>query len=144
MLRLPYRFVIPLPVRYEEVLDLTDREWQSLDEGGLITFDLPPEHVAEAMAIRASHPSLSPNDCFCLVSTHCHGGGILLTGDGLLRRVATAKGLRVHGVLWIVDELRKAAVCGDEVLISALRSWREDPAVFLPRREIELRLRRSG
>ena len=37
---LPYRFVIPLPVRASEVLDLSEAEWQALDEAGVITHDL--------------------------------------------------------------------------------------------------------
>lgn len=42
MLTLPYRFVVPLPIRHAEALDLTDRDWRALDEGGLVTVDLPP------------------------------------------------------------------------------------------------------
>ena len=42
---LPYRFVIPLPVRASEVLDVSEAEWQALDEAGMITHDLTPEEV---------------------------------------------------------------------------------------------------
>ena len=101
MLTLPYRFVVPLPIRHAEALDFTKQDWQRLEHRGLVPFDLPPERVAEAARIKARHPKLSANDCFCLVSTRCHDRGILLTGDRLLRRVATQEGLRVHGVLWI-------------------------------------------
>ena len=142
MLTLPYRFVVPLPIRHAEALDLTDRDWRILGDAGLFTFDLPPELVEEAMGIKTAHPKLSANDCLCLVSTRCQERGILLTGDRLLRRVATESGLRVHGVLWVVDELWKAGACRAGVLLVALQCWRDDRAVFLPDNEIALRLRR--
>ena len=142
MLTLPYRFVVPLPIRHAEALDLTDRDWRILGDAGLFTFDLPPELVEEAMRIKTAHPKLSANDCLCLVSTRCQERGILLTGDRLLRRVATESGLRVHGVLWVVDELWKAGACSAGVLLVALQCWRDDRAVFLPDSEIALRLRR--
>jgi predicted nucleic acid-binding protein len=141
LVRLPWRLVIPLPVRVSEVLDFTPQEWAVLDDSGMETFDLPPDRVAEAFAVKAIHPKLSANDCFCMVTTHCHQDAILLTGDGLLRRVAAKHGLPVHGILWVVDELRRLSVCSDGALITALKLWRNDPAVFLPVLEIDQRLR---
>ena len=142
MVTLPYRFVVPLPIRHAEAADFSDQDWRILEDGGLIIFDLPPERIEEAARIKAAWPKLSANDCFCLVSTRCQERGILLTGDRLLRRVATQSGLHVHGVLWIVDELRKAGTCSEDVLVTALQRWREDPTVFLPYSEIDLRLKR--
>lgn len=140
LVRLPYRLVIPLPVRESELLDFTPQEWAILD-GGMETFDLPSDRVAEVFSLKAVHPKLSANDCFCLVTTRCHQDAILLTGDGLLRRVASGDGRRVHGVLWVVDELKRLALCGDEILGAALELWQSDAAVFLPAAEIERRLR---
>ena len=74
----------------------------------------------------------------------CQENGILLTGDNLLRKVATARAVRVHGVLWIIDELHAAEVCEVELLVSALQIWRADEAVFLPVAEIDKRLRHLG
>lgn len=140
VIRLPYRLVIPLPVRQSELLTFTEQEWALLD-GAMAVFDLPPDRVAEAIALKAKHATLSANDCFCLVTTRCHGDAILLTGDRLLRRIATAQGHRVHGVLWVVDQLRRFSICADALLATALRLWQDDPAVFLPPTEIEKRLR---
>ena len=56
----------------------------------------------------------------------------LLTGDRYLRTVAAALGVRVHGVLWIVDELEAAGACDDAFLIGALDIWKTDRSVFLP------------
>ena len=141
LMMLPYRFLIPLPVRYSELLDFSEQDWAALDGGGLKTFDLPADRVTEAFGVKAIHPKLSANDCFCLVVSRCHDSSVLLTGDALLRRVAGDEGRRVHGVLWVIDELRVHTCCDDGLLIAALEIWRDDQSVFLPPREIENRLR---
>lgn len=142
LLRLPYQFIVPLPIREEELLDFTPQEWRMLEDGGFTTYDLPGEEVAQAFALKRGHGGLSANDCFALVTATCQKNGILLTGDGQLRKVATARNVRVHGVLWIIDELRATNACEAELLISALELWRDDRAVFLPPLEIDNRLRR--
>ena len=142
LLRLPYRFILPLPIREEELLDVTAQEWRMLEDGGLSTYDLPGEEIARGFALKREHSRLSGNDCFTLVTTTCQESGILLTGDNLLRKVVTARAVRVHGVLWIIDELYAAEACEVELLISALQVWRADDAVFLPVAEIDKRLRR--
>ena len=109
--RLPYRFVVPLPIRESEMPHLTAREWESLDHDGMETHDLPPHQMKDVFALKRRHGCLSANDCFCLATAQCHEDGILLTGDGYLRSVAAALGVRVHGVLWIVDELEAAGAC---------------------------------
>ncbi len=141
LMRLPYRFIAPLPIREEELLDFTPQEWRMLEDGGLGTYDLPGAEVAQVLALKREHSRLSANDCFALVTTTCHEDAILLTGDGLLRKVATARAVRVHGVLWIIDELHAAEACEIELLVSALEGWRADDAVFLPVAEIDKRLR---
>lgn len=139
LVRLPYQLVIPLPVRASELIRFTAQEWAVLD-AGIAIFDLPPERVAEAFSVKATFPKLSANDCFCLVTTRCHEGAILLTGDGLLRGVAADDGRRVHGVLWVIDELKRLAMCGDDILAMALEIWRDDPTVRLPAAELARRL----
>lgn len=141
LLQLPYRFIVPLPVREEELLQFTPQELRMLEDGGLTTYDLPNEEVARVSALKREHSHLSANDCFALVTTTCQEDGILLTGDGLLRRVAAEHGVRVHGVLWVVTELFAAGACEVELLVSALEIWRDDAAVFLPNTEIENLLR---
>ena len=71
----------------------------------------------------------------------CQENGSLLTGDGQRRKVVTARNVRVHRVLWIVDGLHAAGACEAEFLISAIEFWRDDRSVFLPNTEIEKRLR---
>lgn len=142
MLKLPYRFIVPLPIRHSELLEFTAQEWQLLNDDGMEIFDLPPERVSESIHVKSAFPRLSANDCFCVVATRCHENGVLLTGDSLLRRVASAQGLKVHGVLWIIDELMAASIGEHSLLKSALRIWRDDPSVFLPDKLIADRLRR--
>jgi len=137
--RLPYQLVIPLPVRVSEILHFSTEQWQHLDDHGLITHDLTPAEVGQALVLAGRHRALSANDCFCLVTAHARRG-ILLTGDGHLRRVATDEGLRVHGVLWVIDELAAAEACPTSLLVEALQSWQDDRTVFIPRQEISKRL----
>lgn len=136
---LPYHFVIPLTVREIEVLSLSKVQWKALDDSGMITHDLAPNEVGQALALKQRYPGLSANDCICHV-TAMNKSAILLTGDALLRKVATQNGLRVHGVLWIIDELEAHGTCEKERLILALQSWQTDVAVFLPDHEITKRL----
>ncbi len=136
---LPYRLIIPLPVRASEVLDFSHQQWRQLDDHGLITHDLTPAEVARALRFKQRHRALSANDCFCLV-TALANRGILLTGDALLRRVAAENGLSVHGVLWVIDELAAAGACTTSQLVDALRAWQCDRTVFLPQHEVSKRI----
>ncbi|MDE0001244.1 MAG: hypothetical protein OXQ29_00935 [Rhodospirillaceae bacterium] len=43
-------------------------------------------------------------------------------------------------MLWVVDELEAAAVCGRLLLNRALKAWQSDETVFLPPHEITTRL----
>ena len=138
---LTYRCIVPLPVRESEVLCFSDRQWLLLDKAGMVTYDLTPEEVAQSLAVKERHPGLSANDCFCFVTALAHAG-ILLTGDALLRKVASSNGLCVHGVLWIVDELDAVGGCARSLLIQALTKWRDDDTVFLPQHEVANRLER--
>lgn len=142
MMSLPFHFVVPYPIRHDEVLDFTPQEWQMLDESGVETYDLPPDAVSEAISLKQHNARLSTNDCFCLVSCKRHGKAVLLTGDARLRSVAEADSIEVHGVLWIIDQLSERDLSAPNVLIAALETWRDDPAVFLPLSEIANRLRR--
>ena len=138
---LPYRLAVPLPVRRSEILDFADDDWYHLDSNGLLTYDLDADEVHAAFAVKKCYPALSANDCFCYVTAHSHSG-ILLTGDALLRRVATENGLRVHGVLWVIDQLLNVQPSRRSVLMHALETWRNDDTVFLPSDAISTRLRR--
>ena len=140
-LALPYRFVIPAPVRHSELLNLTDLEWRYLEAGGLETVDPLLEYATEVLEAWGEHAGLSLVDCVCLVAARHHENSVPLTADKRLRRVAESEGQRVHGVLWIIDRLYAAGVCGAAQLVDVLERWSDDPEVFLPRQEIDRRLR---
>ena len=137
---LPHQFVVPLPVREFEVIDFSGEQWRKLDKAGLITHNLTPNEVAQALSMKERHSSLSANDSFCLATAVAYNG-ILLTGDSLLRKTAIGYGLRVHGVLWIIDELASIGGCTRSALIQALETWERDGRVFLPQHEIYKRLK---
>ncbi|GHA20445.1 hypothetical protein GCM10007989_14380 [Devosia pacifica] len=141
LIALPYRFIVPLPIRQSELLDFTPQEWRMLEDGGWQTFDLPPDVMTKAFTIGAQYGRLSPNDCFCLATTMAHDEATLLTGDNLLRRAAQEHAVAVHGVLWIIDLLADSRSCEADLLIEALECWRDDRTVFLPPDEIDRRLR---
>ncbi len=136
---LPFRWIVPLPIREEEMLSFSGQDWATLEAAGFEVFDLPPDMVGEAFAVRRAFPRLSANDCFCLVSAVGHENAVLLTGDGELRSVAEARRVEVHGVLWILDHLFASEACDVAILRRALTIWSTDPAVRLPRREITIR-----
>ena len=139
---LPHRLVVPLPIRASEVLTLSAADWALMDARGLTTFDLPGEDVVQAMGYRMRNPGLSANDSLCLATAQRFEDAVLLTGDRLLRNVAKRLEIDVHGVLWLHDLLVAADAAPVLQLRAALEIWRDDAAVFLPRAELERRLRR--
>ena len=40
------------PIRESELLDFTPKEWAILDGGGMETYDLPPERMADVFALK--------------------------------------------------------------------------------------------
>lgn len=139
--QLPHQFVIPLPIRTDEILDFTAQEWRTLDNGGMKTHDLPAKEMRQAERMKQQYGALSAHDCLALVTALSHRGSILLTGDALLRKVAGEKNIEVHGILWIIDELHREESCETELLVTALQIWMGDRSVFLPEEEIEQRIR---
>ena len=144
MLQLPYQFVVPLPIRRSEVLDLTVRQWDNLTRAGMETYDLSPVQVEAATLLKTKYCGLSANDCLCLAVALSYNDGVLLTGDKYLGKIANKLGVLVHGVLWIVDELKAADACSDAVLIDALEVWKADQSVFLPKHLIDQRISTLG
>ena len=139
--RLPFRFVVPLPIRASELVGFTPSDWAILDRGGVETHDLDPDRIADALALKRRFSRLSANDCICLVTAQSFQDSILLTGDSQLRKAASKSGLRVHGVLWIVDQLHITRACERTLLIEALEAWKSDRAVFVPHHLIDRQLR---
>jgi hypothetical protein len=142
LLELPYTFVMPDTLFEDEWLSLTPAERMTLCDRGLEVRELPGASVQRATGYFNRHRRLNLNDCFALALSEDIQGSVLLTGDGLLRRVAVDNGVEARGVLWIIDELETHRVVPVRRLHDALQLFHEDDFVFLPEAEILRRLRR--
>lgn len=141
-LRLPYTFVTVNTLFEDEWLSLSDGEKKALCDQGLEVRDLPGPSVQRAQRYFNQHRRLKLNDCFALSLAEDTQDSILLTGDGLLRRIAEGNGIEARGVLWITDELETHGIVSPARLLDALRLFQQDALVFLPKEEILRRIRR--
>ncbi len=67
------------------------------------------EELEEINTLSTVNPALSLPDCSCLWL--CNKlSAVLLTTDGKLRKTAYEKGIPVHGILWLFDDLIKLSV----------------------------------
>lgn len=142
-LKLPYEIVIPNTLFEEELLKFSEQEKISLLDDGLKVLDLPGAGVRRAIKIESDFPALSIHDCFAFALAESIQNSILLTGDGLLRTVATKHQIEVHGVLWAIDEIHKAETAKVSELLDALKLFESDPTIFrLPNRDLKAFIRR--
>lgn len=143
VLDLPCTIAIPRPLFDDELLGLADEEKKRLLEGGLRLLDMDEAGVKAARACRRNFKRLSLYDCFALVAAEGKWKNpILLTGDRNLKKVASDRGIEVHGVLWATDQLYEHKLCSVRTLKNALRRFLEDPLVLVPDDLIHTRLRR--
>jgi predicted nucleic acid-binding protein len=142
ILRLPYTFVMPDTLFADEWLCLTAEEKRTLCALGLEVRTLPGPLVERARQTQSRYTRLTVNDCFALALAEDIGDCVLLTGDGLLRRIAEGNGLEVRGVLWVTDELETHAIASPADLHAALQILDNDDLVFLPKEELARRLKR--
>lgn len=117
--------------------DLVARELKSLDRADLADFGfeiarLDGDGILKVIEIRSLYDALSTADSFALVLAESLPGSILLTGDRRLRTVAVKRGVKAHGVLWLVDQLYNESLLGVDQILSALALMRNDPTVRLP------------
>lgn len=141
-LRLPYEITIPNTLFEDELLKFTSAQRRALLQGGLKVIDIPGAGVLRAREVLRKAPGLSVNDGLAFALAESQPGCLLLTGDGLLRSVATGVGIEVHGVLWVIDQLHEHGIEHAAALADALRLLEEDDSVRLPRRELTAAIRR--
>ena len=141
MLNLPYDFQIPEIIFKDELLSIPSAEKKSLKKHGLEAVNLSGESVLRVNEYFRQNPRLSLKDCFALVLAEQISSCILLTGDANLRHAASDIRIEVHGVLWVIDEMRNHKIVNPAVLHRALSIFKNDEMIFLPEREIEIRLR---
>ena len=101
--------ILPLLFRLNYTIKTTDfviNELKSINDDLLKDFDIvttSEEEMLELYTIRGLHMSLSITD----VSVYHHAkksGLILITGDNTLRKLAIKEKVKVHGILWVLDE----------------------------------------
>ena len=134
--RLPYRFAVP-DLLYRQELE----SWigEELIKLGLSVEALDGNGVYNALAYRQRVRALSFPDCFALALAQTRSW-ILLSGDSDLRQLAAIEGVACHGVLWLLDEMRVAAVASNRELHDGLTAMAAHPRCRLPRPEIRRRL----
>ena len=135
LFRLPYLFVAPDVI----IAELQEPDGSDLMRMGLKSGELSGERVLEVEQLFQHHASIAVNDLFALVlaaSTSLP----LLTGDSRLRKLAGRHNVKVHGTLWVVDEMVAHAVLKPVEAARALRTML-DRGSRLPLAECEERLR---
>lgn len=142
LFELPYAIVMPQALLDDELIQLTDDEKRELIYRGLQTRHLDAPGLLQAERYFDRFPALAWNDCLALRMAEEIETAILLTGDSLLRRIATDKAIEVHGVIWALDEMDRLGVVERAGLAVAVEALLDDPLVFLPDEELLRRLHR--
>lgn len=138
MFLLPYEFAVP-DLLYDRELagELGDR----LETLGLRIETLTPAEVVRATVVNREHARLSVPDTFAFAIAEVRRWG-LLTGDGILRTLATAQNLEMHGVLWLFDQLADGNHVELDRLHGGLTALSQHPRCRLPHNEVQVRLAR--
>ncbi|MBS0659973.1 MAG: hypothetical protein JSR82_17170 [Verrucomicrobia bacterium] len=109
--------------------------------GALRVKSYSAEELFELQTARPALPAtLSLEDCSVLLLAQALGA-LLVTGDRELRRAAGERGVEVHGLLWILDELVASAACPPTRAAQMLEKVMQTRA-RLPATECALRLER--
>lgn len=138
MFLLPFEFAVP-DLLYER--ELTGEMGERLVQLGLRVENLTSAEVRRATEVNRAHTRLSVPDTFAFVIAQARGWG-LLTGDGVLRELAIAERLDMHGVLWVIDQFADGGHVEFEHLHTGLTRLSNHPRCRLPAGEIRRRLAR--
>ncbi|MFM2250109.1 MAG: hypothetical protein RLZZ358_1036 [Bacteroidota bacterium] len=85
--------------------------------------------------MKEQHPGLSFEDCSVWYHARL-SGGVLVTGDGLLRKKARVEGIEVRGIIFLITELKTQNILGIQDCLSLLNQLKQiNPR--LPIQEIE-------
>jgi predicted nucleic acid-binding protein len=107
---------------------------------GLGVVELTPAEMVMAQQVRHSRSALSLPDSFALSCAH-RAGHVLVSGDRALRSEAKARGVTVHGLLWLLDRMADAEV-PNSTLHHGLSAIATHTRCRLPSEEVAMRLRR--
>lgn len=140
---LPFDFVIPNTMFAQELLDLGDYSRDQLLDMGFTLGELSGDGFVAAQSHMAGNAALSLQDCFALAMAQ-EKEAILMTGDGLLRKVSQDNGVEVHGVLWFSDLIEQHRLVANEFLRDCLLTLQQHPTTRLPKKELQDRIDRLG
>ena len=131
---LPYQFLTPdFAIR-----ELVRPKWQMLQAMGLQSQELEPALIQELVLLRAVNRVLAATDLAAYLLARALDAN-LLTGDWRLNDLATKNGIRVHGVLWLLDEMVRFQAIASEQAVTALNKMLNQGA-RLPQGECRIRL----
>ncbi len=131
---LPYQFLTPDFAKRE----LIRPKWQTLQALGLQAQELEPALIQELMTLRAANRALSATDLASFLLARSLKA-TLLTGDWRLGDLAARNGVRVHGVLWLLDDMVRLQTIAAEHAATALSQMLNQGA-RLPQDECRKRL----
>jgi len=109
----------------EVVQDETNDEnsWL-LDSSCLRMAALTEVDALSAISLQELHSSLSYPDCTVLVCAQSEAG-IILSGDGPMRKQAASMDIELHGLLYVLNELFKLGELSGSQASVACRRWQE-------------------
>ena len=108
---------------------------------GFVLGELNSNGTKLAFTFAERYLRLSKNDAFALALSSIENC-LLLTGDTALRKAAIKENVKVHGLLWLFDQMEVQQVLSNRDLILLLTTWVNDPLIWLPRKELQVRISR--
>lgn len=108
---------------------------------GLRVEELTVSELRRATGVNRQHQKLSVPDTFAFAIAESRTW-TLLTGDGILRELAAAKQIAMHGVLWLFDQMADGDHVQFDRLHGGLTRLFAHPRCRLPANEVRHRLTR--
>ena len=133
-LNLPYALLLPDILRKE----LKDPNGDDLVDLGYQEVHFGIEAVIHAEELSLKYSKASAEDIFALTYAKLNDC-VLLTNDDELRKAALHESVKVHGILWLLDELVAAGFLPGPVAADALQKILNSGG-WLPEQECQRRL----
>ncbi|WP_431324633.1 hypothetical protein [Rhizobium sp. YTU87027] len=138
MFRLPVGFAVPDLLFERELAGALGDQLVAL---GLLVEVLTPAELTRATHLSRQNARLSIPDTFAFAIAEGRGW-TLLTGDGVLRELANAQAVDMHGVFWLFDQFAEGNHVPLDRLHSGLTTLFSHPRCRLPAAEVRRRLAR--
>jgi predicted nucleic acid-binding protein len=120
------------------LLEVMDDASALYESGALKVVGLSSDELFSLVEFKQSYKALSLEDCSVLrLASNLQVP--LLTGDRDLRTIAERVGVKVHGMLWVLDQLVEGRSITTIQAIKALHTLRQNGSRF-PKDEVEMRI----